>query len=388
MTHDTSMHATPLLITGCYRSGTTVLEKVLNLHPDVAVASQPFPVLYALVKQRFLAEKGLTRRYPLGHLLLEAGYCEEELHAFLERYVLSEEDIADFFDQLDEYDLGLWTPEMREARGRVETGTFWGVYQQLMLYLEERFPRRNVKYRGTKEVLIEEFAPYFVRHGAFVIIVARDPRAMIASLNFRERDNLTGANRPILFSLRAWRKSVAIALALADSQHALLVRYEGITLKTAETLARISDALAVCSFTDEITEGEIVDQHGRPWLGNSSFESRKGIFRESVDTWRTKLPRQVVQYIETICLPEMRLLEYKPVCGGQFQVDVIRNFRDPFPEIHARFPRDYSSDPRRIEEEIERFRKLHEDLDPSEQRRWFLNEMAYHRLRGGMGLGK
>ena len=31
----------PLLVTGCYRSGTTVLEKSLHMHPAVVVASQP-----------------------------------------------------------------------------------------------------------------------------------------------------------------------------------------------------------------------------------------------------------------------------------------------------------------------------------------------------------
>ncbi|MFH2071358.1 MAG: sulfotransferase, partial [Actinomycetota bacterium] len=32
-----------LLITGAYRSGTTLLEKLLHNHPDLSVAMQPFP---------------------------------------------------------------------------------------------------------------------------------------------------------------------------------------------------------------------------------------------------------------------------------------------------------------------------------------------------------
>ncbi len=376
-----SLHATPLLVTGCYRSGTTVLDKILNSHPEIAVASQPFPVLYALVKQRFLTDKGLQRRYPLGHLFLETGYTESEFHAFLANYKLSDEDIIDFFDQMDEYRDGILTPEMLQARGLVEKGTFWEVYTQLILYLESRFPRDQIKYRGTKEVLVEEYIPSFSSHGAAIIIVVRDPRAMIASLNFRERASHTGAQRPVLFSLRAWRKSVALALTLAGTQNAKLIRYEDITLKTSETLEEISTALAISPFPQEVLVGDIMDQHGQPWLGNSSFETKKGISNHSVYTWKKKLPRKVVEYVETICLPEMRLLGYEPDFIDQFKAETVREYRDPFSEVHEKFSTDYSHDPRRVNEEITRFHKLEEDLVLTEQRKWFLNEIAYHRLR-------
>jgi hypothetical protein len=66
-------YAAELLVTGCYRSGTTLLEKLLHAHPASCVASQPFPVLYAYVKNLFDVSRGLLRRYPLGHRFLRTA---------------------------------------------------------------------------------------------------------------------------------------------------------------------------------------------------------------------------------------------------------------------------------------------------------------------------
>ena len=54
----------PLLVTGCYRSGTTIVEKVLHSHPKINIASQPFPVLYIQAKEIFLDRMGIRYRYP------------------------------------------------------------------------------------------------------------------------------------------------------------------------------------------------------------------------------------------------------------------------------------------------------------------------------------
>ena len=97
--------------------------------------------------------------------------------------------------------------------------------------------------------------------------------------------------------------------------------------------------------------------------------------------WQEKLPRQIVEYVETVCMPEMRLLGYEPHFCRKFDPEVVRSFRDPFPEIHAKFPADYSHDPVRVDNEIERLRKLAQDLGSAEQRKWFLNENTYRILR-------
>lgn len=369
-----------LLITGCYRSGTTLVEKVLNQHPGLAVASQPFPVLYALLKERFLAERNLTRRYPLDHLFLESGFTRADFYAFLDRYRVESEDLYELFDRLEKYQ-GLWTPEIRSARGELRGGTFWDLYDQLQRFLERLFPRPGVVYRGTKEVLIEEYAPYFARHKIPVVCVMRDPRGMIASLNFCERGNFAGANRPVLFSLRAWRKSVAIATELASTGTGWVVRYEDIAVRPTAVLQPLCEWLQVEPVPEDVLSGTLIDQYGRTWHGNSSFSAKEGIQRDSIASWEAKLPRAVVEYIETICMPEMRLLGYGPSIRREFDPEVIRSYRDPFSGIHSSFPPDYSHDRTRVEHEIERVRQLEHELDPEDQRRWFISPRAYLLLK-------
>lgn len=373
--------ANPILITGCYRSGTTLVEKLLNGHPQVAVASQPFPVLYTFLKQKFFAERGLCRRYPLGHMFLETGYGQEEFYSFLDHYVMSSADVRSFFDQLDEYTNGLWTPELREARPLVHGGTFWQIYLQLMQFLDMRFPRRELLYRGTKEVLIEEYAPYFLRKGAAVVFVIRDPRGMIASLNFRERDNLTGENRPILFSLRLWRKSVAFALAAVEQEKTVVVRHEDVVGNPGETLGWMAETLGIAKFEDTAFDNGIKDQYGYPWRGNSSFSEHRGISEESILSWEKRLPLPVVAYIETVCQPEMRLLGYTPVLCRDFDPSVVREYRDPFRRIHSKFPADYSCNPNRVNNEILRMERLSTDLTDASQLEWFVTRKAHQILR-------
>src|SRR5687767_125731 len=208
--HDTVPRA--LLVTGCYRSGTTLLEKLMHGHPHICVGSQPFPVLYFQVKEAFYSKMGLQRRYPLDHLFLEGGYRPDEFYAFLDGYVLSPREVEQLFDDLESYRLGLWMPEILRFRGQIRAGTFLDIYHQLNARVAEVFPKESLLYVGGKEILVEEYVPYLLRAGTSVLLIVRDPRDMITSLNFRERDNLTGAHRPVLYSLRIWRKSVAMAI--------------------------------------------------------------------------------------------------------------------------------------------------------------------------------
>ena len=62
---------------------------------------------------------------------------------------------------------------------------------------------------GSKEIAVEEYIPYFIEVGTKVVLVVRDPRAMIASLALGEGERYGGSPRPILFDVRNWRKSVA-----------------------------------------------------------------------------------------------------------------------------------------------------------------------------------
>ena len=370
-----------LMVTGCYRSGTTLLEKVLHNHPQVICASQPFPVLYFFVKELFHRAKGLTRRYPLEHLFLEDGYSPEELRRFLEERILTTDELDSFWEQMAAYTQGLWTPEMMQFRGSLKPGCFWDIYAQLNECIRRLFPKNAAKYLGGKEVLVEEYIPHLLRRGVKVVNVIRDPRGMIASLNFRERDNLTGEDRPVLYSLRAWRKSVAISLACEGEPNFLWLRYEDFIRDFTGWMGRLIRFLGIEPYPANAFNEGIYDQWGKLWQGNSSFQDNRGVSDKSLTAFSRKLPREVLAYIETVCLPEMKFLNYERLAIEDFSEAVVADYRDPFARIHFKFASDYSHSPERVEQEVKRYRLLTGEgtLTQDEARRWFINEATFRR---------
>jgi hypothetical protein len=369
-----------LLVTGCYRCGTTLLEKLLHAHPASCVASQPFPVLYAYVKGLFDESRGLLRRYPLSHRFLEGGYSDTDFATFLDRRQLTDADLDAVFEQLARHTEGHWTPEILGARATIRPGVLLDVYRQLMQAVLGLFPKVGVRVIGSKEILVEEYVSYLLGKGIHVVIILRDPRDMIASLNFSERDNATGRDRPVLYSIRIWRKSVATALAFEGHPRFRWLRYEDLVAHPLPVMTELGGFLQLPAFPEDALTGPLRDQRGRDWEGNSSFRGQAGVSRESAGRFRDILPQPVQSMIETVAAPEMVLLGY---AASQPVTTALTHYRDPFVRVHAKFPADYSADAGRVRDELERLERLTSQavLSDDEARRWFVYPEAYRRLR-------
>ncbi len=370
-----------LFVTGCYRSGTTLLEKLLHHHEDICLASQPFPVLFFYLKGIFLQELGIERRYPLDHLFLEADYRQNQFDRFLAHHVLTAADMAHVFDRLADYTEGLWTKEILSHRGAVAPGPFIAVLRRLNDLLTQILSKETARYRGGKEILCEEYIPFLIANGVKVVLVIRDPRDMVTSLNFKEKYNLTGDNRPVLYSVRVWRKSVAYALAHGDNENFTWVTYEDLVSDPMSCLDRIAAFLGLGPFSEALFQDGLQDQYGNPWQGNSSFKEKRGISKDSKGRFKAVLPEAVIRFIEATCLPELKALGYPLEGSGAFDPDAVSAYRDPFEVTHAKFPPDYSSDKAHAAEEIERYGRLTGSLSTAETERWFLFEAAYRSLR-------
>jgi hypothetical protein len=370
-----------LLVTGSYRSGTTLLEKLLHHHPSLCVGSQPFPVLYFLVKEAFDKEKSLKPRYPLDHLFLKKSYSREEFNFFLENHLFDESFLDRIFKSLQDYP-GFWTPQLLNFRENIRAGTFFDIYEQLNQCMAHIYPKNNLQYLGAKEILLEEYIPFLLSKGIRVLLSLRDPRDMVTSLNFRDRDIQTGLDRPVLYSLRIWRKSVALALEFEGHENFFWVKYEDVVLKTIAVLNQIAEMLKITPFKKAFFKDGIRNQDGFPWKGNSSFADFSSVNSQSIGRFKNLLSSSVIRYTESVCFPEMIRLGYPFYLTESFDESAIRDFTIPFKVIHEKFPKDYSVSEEHVTEEIERYRKLKnpQGLSKKEKQIWFVSEKAYRKL--------
>jgi len=372
-----------LFITGPYRSGSTLLEKILHNHKNIGVGSQPFPYLYFKAKTKFYTAKNLQKRYPIEHLFLERDYTLQEVYSFLENCLFSADEIARMFHGMTTYS-GQYMPQFLQfcQQVAITPGTFYQVYKQLLSTLANYFNKDNLTYIGTKESFCEEFVPFFLAKQGKVIVTIRDPRDIVTSLNLGQGAKYAGGVRPVLYIIRQWRKSVSFCVQHDTHPNFILIKYEDLALNPWSVLDRLTQFLELPSFPREVFSQGILDQQGQIWQGNSSFNRYTSISSESIGKFRQILPDNCIRYIETICYPELRLLNYKFL----YQTDgpdeeAIRNFEEPIKVTHEMFNADYSCDSRHIQEEIQRLKYLQNNLDEENQRLWFIFPSAYQTMK-------
>ena len=361
-----------LFVTGMQRSGTTLLEKLLASHPELSVLSQPFPLLYVEAKRAFLREIGEPDSpYPLNHLLLETRYGPEDFAAFLERHRPTSEQVRELFARMAGYS-GQYTrfaPEQLEAAfDQVPAeGGFFGLVSGLYRSLAQR---AGARLYGGKETLCEEYLPYLLDHGGRCVVILRDPRDVLASLNHGRGPEYGGQLKPTLFNLRNWRKSVAFVLHLEGHPGFQWLRYEDLVIDPRAAVRRISRAFGLADF--EI--GEI-----RGWCGNSSPGERVGVTAESVGAWRCLLPETVARFVEAACLPELRLLGYDTSLDARDAPSILHGFKEPYDTRREGMDLDVA-EPAGTAREVRRLHLLQEPPGPATAP-WFLFVRTHTRLR-------
>src|SRR5205807_9875042 len=131
----------------------------------------------------------------------------------------------------------------------------------------------SARWFGSKETICEEYVPALLDVGFRCAITLRDPRDVLASLNYGRGHAFGGARKPLLFNARSWRKSVAVALAMEEHRQFRWCRYEDLVTDAPATLTRIAPA----AIHNTAVTGEVRDESGKPWPGNSSHAEHRGI---------------------------------------------------------------------------------------------------------------
>ena len=351
------------LLTGMQRAGTTLVEKLLCNHPDLSVLSQPLPFLMVEAKRRFLRTLDAgADPYPLGPLFRERRYVPEDLRRHLEGDRWSPAEVVAMLEE-GRGSPGQYTEISPRAAARALGERPLDLAATLATLYGRLGPRAHAAASGAKETLAEELVPYLLARGFRAIVVLRDPRDVLASLNHGVGSRYGGRRKPTLFNLRNWRKSVAFALHLRSHPGFRFLRYEDLVERPLEELDRLAGLLGVAPFSQGVFEdgiGRILDQDGAEWRGNSSHGAPGETLSEaSIGRYREVLPSEVVAFAEAVCGPEMRLLGYSIDGAGADPAAVIATFQDPYP-VEREELRGYACDGREREDEIRRLELLRE----------------------------
>jgi hypothetical protein len=366
-------------ITGFLRSGTTLVEKLMHSLPGGCIGPQPFPFLYHDLKRLFLRSYGEgDERYPLGHLFREDRYGPEDFQAFLTRHRVTPEAVATSFARMRGYS-GWQLPALAAHAEHVGEGSFAQVYRALCDGLPEILGRDPSALIGAKEVFCEEFVPYLIAEGVSTILVVRDIRDVLTSLKLGGGGTYGDSALPVLHIVRQWRKSVAFALEFAGRPGFELVRYEELVAHPYASLERLAERMH-CESPAAGTIGEIRDQEGREWEGNSSFGPVQGISRDAVGRFADRLPPTWAAAVESLCAPEMRAMGLAPTAGGDIDDrHLAETVERAANEMDLVGPAESLAE--ELAAERERARMIVDgDAAEREQRRCFIFPGAYRRL--------
>jgi hypothetical protein len=185
----------------------------------------------------------------------------------------------------------------------------------------------NAEYFGSKEVLCEEFIPFFLKHGSKIIIIIRDPRDVVASINYPQTKSYFGGKKPLLFLLRCWRRSIHFYNYYKSNDNFHFIKYEDLVRNTDYELDKISKFLNLTNFKENFGFEGIRDKDSNLIMSNTSHGNRTSrISKKSINVYLNLLSDDEIKFIESVCFKEMSFLEYQS--NFKPSAEYIRNYKE------------------------------------------------------------
>lgn len=335
--------ARPFFIFGVARSGTNLVARMFDEHPNATVALDPLLPMFRAWRNQAVAQSSPSLKHKWSpQSPLQDYYFTEDGAALLDA-VLSADDTAKVpkavlqtLVSAVEARAALESPDLAMAFAKWHGGTWRDLLSSALRLTREvaEGAGKHIQAVGSKEVWTIEFLCALSRavpEGRFIIL-HRDPRGVVASQMAMAKKDPTQAAHSISY-MRHWRKHVALARMFArDAALAgklLEVRYEDILKSPKEAAEQLATFVGLNFHPSMLQPGK---EHG--WESNSSFSSASGgVDAQAADRWRKKLPLHVIAAVEFHCGIEMQTLGYEltRTDPGRLDVDVLRGIS----EAHA-----------------------------------------------------
>lgn len=329
--------AEQVVVTGSYRSGTTLLQKRLDAHPACAVVMQPAVPMFRVLRE-LLHRSGAAVSPPSGPMGIEfPGPAGKLTHAFaalqvdaatVNRVIEATAALAAQSAARSDTD-GLHPAIVPALQRSLRPGPAPEFLESFFAALRDYRAAGAEVCIGFKDVYIQELLDPVMacgRHGLRLISIVRDPRAVLASRNFGTfRGAQDGPNlHPILLIARMWCSASRWQHALRQrhGDRVLLVSYEELASATDPAMARVFAYLGL----DAAASSDMRAERGIPWRGNSSYEA--GPNSGSRPAWQATLPSDAIGAIEFLCGEDMAREGYIPTLSKAEQATAFARYRE------------------------------------------------------------
>jgi len=299
-----------IFVFGCFRSGTTLLSKVLSAHEKIYVASDPYFQFFKAYRDEIGLRYGLKNieKQPIdtysdkSQILILKKIRKDKFRLHIKK--LNFKKILDRIKKFSFRD----SPKLKSFLKFKKIKSYKKLLDKLLNIILLAYGNEKVKYIGFKVVFCEEFISPIrqsYKKGKIICIV-RDPRAVYAS-NTGQKNPY-----PIKFVAEFWNKSVNFILNNLKYKNIILIKYENLINQPKKTIKNICKFLNVDFSEKMINENFFLDGFGRPWKANSSFsKSNKSFNSKNINRWKRILRKQDIKFIENFCNYQMRSIGYK-----------------------------------------------------------------------------
>jgi hypothetical protein len=298
-----------------FRSGSTLVARMLNVHPDIVCASDPMrPLINSF-------------RYDLADDTYRSTHSR---YAPLDDYFIHNQELLKSLLQGDLSQAVNCAPKDLLSAVQERASAFSGLYAEsidlnqplttyrdAVAYLLETIQRsyaqgKDHRLIAFKEVWSNEFFPA-LKSGfpnAKCLMIIRDPRSVVAS------KVATGEPYPYRFMGRQWRKLACLSAYLSHhyGNDVMLVRYEDLVSNPEEHIRNI------CSFSEVEFKEELLDMslyrdgRNKEWKQNTSFSdaATPSINTGTLDKWRSILSPSELSSLELYTYDWMQAFGYTP----------------------------------------------------------------------------
>ncbi len=298
-----------------FRSGTTLLGRLLNSHREVSIATDPYKAFFKTFRNEIasICKINVEPDSPLNDY-----YFSIKQLKLLNEIQNSSFDIPFRVTSINNLRKSIeasgssYSPLIIPHLDIIAGNNYKELFTSMMRLVAKYYGQKHDKIIGFKEVWSDEFilpvAETFT-NCKFIQII-RDPRAVFAS------KKMQNGQYPWLFLARQWRKLSALAWIYQQEgckfkDRIMLVKYEDLISKSKQTAKKICNHLELEFDSKMIDPSTFVDGKGNRWSQNTSFGTGKREFDTSaINRWQITLTNYEVDYIEALCGPEMKLHGY------------------------------------------------------------------------------